>query len=118
VAATIEEINSWRPRGCTKETEYRDSLYTKLQDAFRIPPTKEFGHGMYDADIAFERKLAIELKKDLNSPTKLQRLKGQIEDMSKTFTNSIVVLVGETRKDLLKDLRDTASRYSITVIEK
>ena len=73
---------------------------------------------MYDADIAFERKLAIELKKDLDSPTKLQRLKGQIEDMSKTFANSIIVLVGETRKDLLKDLQGTANRYGIPVVEK
>jgi hypothetical protein len=118
VAAAVDEINSWRPRGCTKETDYRDSLYDKLQDAFRIPPTKEFGHGVYSADIAFERKLAIELKKDLREPTKLQRLKGQIEDMSKTFTNSIVVLVGETRSDLLKDLRGTANKYNVTVVEK
>jgi len=118
VANVIGEIESWRPRGCARETDYRDSLYRKLEDAFRTPPTKEYGHGRVRADIAFERKIGIEIKKDLDTPTKLQRLKGQIQDMAKTFDNSIVVVVGEAPRDLLKDLRDTAHEYGVAVIKK
>lgn len=118
IGAVAEEIESWRPRGCTRETEYRDSLYRKLEDAFRTPPTKEYGHGRVRADIAFERKIGIEIKKDLDSPTKLQRLKGQIQDMAKTFDKSVVVVVGDAPKDLLKDLRDTAYEYGVRVIKK
>lgn len=118
VGATIEEIGLWRPRGCCSEIDYRNSLFDKLEDAFRIAPTKEYGHGRVRADIAFDRKLAIELKLDLNKTGKLQRLKGQLDDYAKAFDNTIVILVGDTERNLVEDLKKKAWEYGIQVIEK
>jgi ERCC4-type nuclease len=114
----VREIEAWRPRRYKRETEYRDKLHQKLEYAFREAPTKEYGHGRVRVDIAFERKIGIEIKKDLTTPTKLQRLKGQIQDMARTFKRSIVVVVGETHRDLMEDLLDTARKYKVTVIKK
>jgi hypothetical protein len=115
----IDEIRSWKPRGCSTELQYRNSLHKKLEDSFpRTPPVKEYGYGRVRADIAFERKIGIELKLDLNSTTKLQRLKGQLDDYAKTFGTSVVVLVGKTDRSLLKDLNAKAYKYGVHVIEK
>jgi hypothetical protein len=118
VGAVIQEIESWRPRCCNTEIEYRNSLFEKLEDAFRIAPTKEYGHGRIRADIAFERKLAIELKLDLNTMGKLQRLKGQLDDYAKAFDGTIVVLVGDTERNLVEDLKKKAREYGIQVMKK
>lgn len=117
-AAVAQEIESWRPRGCRTEIQYRNSLFNKLEDAFRIAPTKEYGHGRVRADIAFERRLAIELKLDLNTTGKQQRLKGQLDDYAKAFNSTIVVLVGDTQRNLLEDLKKKAREYSIQVLQK
>ena len=116
--AVIREIESWRPRKCETEIQYRNSLYDKLEDAFNTPPIKEYGHGRARADIAFKTSIAIELKLDLNTTGKLQRLKGQLDDYAKAFSNTIVVLVGDTDRSLLHDLKKKADEYSISVIKK
>jgi hypothetical protein len=120
VNGVIGEIRSWRPRGCVRELDYRDSLFEKLTSSFpRTPPSKEFGHGRVKADIAFGTKIAIELKHDLDSPPKLQRLKGQLDDYARNFTNTIVVLTGIPQRDLIKDLKQAAKRFSyVFVVEK
>jgi len=118
IGGVIGEVESWRPRNCNTEIEYRNSLYNKLEDAFPVPPTKEYGHGRVKADIAFETKVGIELKMNLTSPAKLQRLKGQLDDYARTFGKTIVVLVGKHDRDLVRDLRRAADEYGIGVIEK
>jgi hypothetical protein len=120
VNGVIDEIKSWRPRGCVRELDYRDSLFEKLTTSFpRAPPSKEFGHGRVRADIAFGTKIAIELKHDLDTPPKLQRLKGQLDDYAKSFTNTIVVLTGDPQRDLVKDLNQAAKKFSyVFVVEK
>lgn len=119
IGGVISEIQSWRPRGCERELDYRDSLFEKLTVSFpRTPPTKEYGHGRVKADIAFGTKIAIELKHDLNTPPKLQRLKGQLDDYAATFNSTIVVLTGDPQRDLVKMLKQAAGKYGIGVYEK
>ncbi len=118
-SGVLTEIQSWRPRGCERELDFRDSLFDKLTASFpRSPPSKEFGHGRVRADIAFGTKIAIELKHDLDTPPKLQRLKGQLDDYAESFGSTIVVLTGDPQADLVKMLRQAADKYGIDVIEK
>jgi len=119
VDGVLSEIASWRPRNCVRELDYRNSLYKKLEDAFRTPPTKEYGHARARADIAFDKKIAIELKLDLNTPPKLQRLVGQLDDYSDAFGSTIVVLVGSTDRGLYEDVKKKARDYgNIYVVRK
>jgi hypothetical protein len=91
----------------------------KLTESFpRAPPSPEFGHGRVRADIAFDTKIAIELKHDLDTPPKLQRLKGQLDDYAASFKDTIVVLTGTPQRDLVKLLKQAANKYGIEVIEK
>lgn len=115
-AAVAGEIESWRPRNCESELQYRNSLYAKLEDAFRQAPAKEWGHGRARADIAFGNKIAIELKLDFNTTGKLQRLKGQMDDYRKSFSSTIIVLVGQTDRGLYEDLKKSAR--DMVVIQK
>src|SRR2546427_4669991 len=78
LGAVLDEIESWRPHDCFRELDYRDSLHQKLQKVFRKPPVKEYGHGQSRADIAFGTSIAIELKLNLNTTVKLDRLVGQL----------------------------------------
>ena len=119
VGSVTKEIGSWRPRNCVTELQYRNNLYVKLEDAFRTPPTKEYGHGRARADIAFEKRIAIELKLDLNSTSKYQRLIGQLDDYSKAFGATIVVLVGDTERGLFEAVKKKARGYgNIYVVRK
>ena len=110
------EIKSWRPRNCHTELEYRNSLLAKLQGAFPIAARKEYGHGRVKADIAFENRIGIELKFNLNSPAKKQRLVGQLNDYRGACKNIIGVLVGKTDPDLYQEL--SRSEQDVVLIKK
>jgi hypothetical protein len=58
------------------------------------------------------------LKHDLDTPPKLQRLKGQLDDYAASFKDTIVVLTGTPQRDLVKLLKQAANKYGIEVIEK
>lgn len=117
VSNVLTEIRNWRPRGCETESDFKSSLFSKLSGGvFRDEPVREYGFGRVRADIAFGKNIGIELKLDLDSTPKFHRLIGQLGDYQKTFANTIVVLVGESDPNLVKDLRKRA--YPATVVEK
>ena len=108
VKNVMKEIKYWRPRNCKTEIQYRNSLFNKIEEAFKIVPVKEYGAGRVRADLAYGKKIAIELKYNFDSTGKYHRLIGQLDDYSREFKNVIVVLVGKTDLGLYKDLKRAA----------
>jgi hypothetical protein len=98
-------IKSWRPRGCRSEIAYRNSLYRHFEKHFKKPPTKEYGRGRSRVDIAFGRKIAIELKYNLTTTGKRQRLVGQlVDELRGKFGTVFVVVCGDVDKQIFADL--------------
>ena len=117
VSNVVREIRSWRPRECKTEAQYKHSLFRKLSgEVFRDEPIMEYGDGRTRADIAFRKNIGIELKLDLDSTAKFQRLIGQLADYRRVFDNTIVVLVGAHDRGLVKELKSRAGWA--TVVEK
>ncbi|MEE9115737.1 MAG: hypothetical protein V3U09_02445 [Thermoplasmata archaeon] len=99
-------IKSWRPRGCRSEIAYRNSLYKHLEKHFKKPPVKEYGTGRSRVDIAFDNRIAIEMKYKLTTTGKRQRLVGQLVDELKgKFGTVFVVVCGEVDKQILAELK-------------
>lgn len=63
-------------------------------------------HGRGLCDIAVDRRIGIELKKDLSSKKQVDRLAGQLMVYKREYEDIIVVLVGKTNKNALELLRD------------
>ena len=103
-----KEIRSWRPKKCRTEIAYRNSLYKRLEEAFSKVPVKEYGAGRVRADLAYGKKIAIELKLNFNTTGKYHRLLGQLEDYRTEFGKVIVVLLGNTDLGLYRDLKKKA----------
>jgi len=104
-----EVIESWRPRGCKTEKDYERSLVKKLQNELvNQKIQQQYGSARQKVDIMVHDKVPIEMKKDLNSTAKLDRIKGQLDGYLKVWQGVIVVLCGDTPADLLKDLKKYA----------
>jgi very-short-patch-repair endonuclease len=55
----------WKPKGCETEKHFEKSLYNYLERRLEGKKiTKQHGVGRSKADIAVEKKVFIELKKD------------------------------------------------------
>lgn len=78
VKKTIED---WKPVNCNTEKEYEKSLYYFLHKQFEnIQITKQYARGRIHADLVVGDKIIIELKHNLNSTGKYQRLIGQLTE--------------------------------------
>ncbi|GAH19881.1 unnamed protein product, partial [marine sediment metagenome] len=75
VGTVMDIINKWKPGKCKTEKDYEKSLYNFLEKQLPdIEIVKQFGIGRTKVDIAVARKVFIEIKYNLNSTSKLQRL--------------------------------------------
>ena len=92
----IEElVRKWRPRGCATEKDYEKSLYEYLHKKLEaIQVTKQFAKGRIRADIVVGDRVIVELKNNLDSTAKYQRLVGQIAEYKEWPGEIIVVLCG------------------------
>jgi len=118
----VRAINKWRPKKkYSREPQYRDDLLDFLREELneshpfglfsrRVSIIPEHGRGL--CDIAVDRKVGIELKKDLKTKSQVDRLFGQINLYRKEYEDIIVVLVGETNKNALEMLKDHISDLS------
>lgn len=114
---TIDIINRWNPKeSYPTEPKYRDDLmnymrkcYSNNQSPFspqkRISVRKEAGRGY--CDIAVDRRIGVELKKDLSKKSQINRLIGQIVDYKREYDDIIIVLIGNTSLDALDGLNDS-----------
>ncbi len=126
---TLSVIDEWIPNKHKNELEYRNELLQFLRSKMNegnnlfsieqeIVIKKEDGRGL--CDIAIENEVGIELKKDLNSKSKVDRLIGQVNYYKKHYKDIIIVLVGVTDPnalDYLKEqLRSIASTEFNTIV--
>jgi hypothetical protein len=113
----VEIINQWKPRQkYPNELKYRDDLmnfiHNKLNNSGNmlfgsrnVLIRKEDGRGLCDIAVG-NRKVGIELKKDLKSKSQINRLQGQIDDYEDDYEEGvIVVLVGNVNKYVEDELR-------------
>ncbi len=113
----VSIVNRWVPqKKYDKEPEYRDDLieflrrelnkpsYFSFGPPQRISVRREASKGL--CDIAVDRKIGIELKKDLSKKKQVDRLIGQIVDYKKDYEDILIVLVGNTNKEALELLKD------------
>ena len=106
-AGTVESlIKRWQPQNCKTEKDYENSLYDFLhRELPDIQITKQFAKGRVRADILISDNVVLELKNDLDSTAKYQRLLGQLAELKEWKGKIIVLLCGNTDKNLAKALR-------------
>ena len=98
-------IKKWKPIDCKTEKGYEKSLYNYLHDKLKdIQVTKQFAKGRIRADLVVGDKVIIELKNNLDSTSKYQRLIGQISEYKEWDGFIILVLTGNRDKNLRKEL--------------
>jgi len=109
-------VERWIPKKkYSKELEYRDELMKFIRSElkrgqrdilFGIPEEhsvqKEAGRA--HADIEIDRKIGIELKRNLKGKTEMNRLSGQIIDYEGDYSCIIVVLCGEVSEETVDEL--------------
>ena len=113
----ISIIKAWKPGEHKNELGYRDELLSKLRQELNsnrnflsalgnreVLVKKEDGRGL--CDIAIETYVGIEMKKDLNSKSKVDRLIGQVNNYKRSYKDVIVVLVGKTNPEALTYLKE------------
>jgi len=110
IASLIEQ---WHPRKCNTEKDYEKSLYrflhNKLED---IQVTKQFARGRIRADLVVGDDVIVELKNNLKTTARYQRLIGQITVYKEWDGQIIIVLVGETDPNLYKEVMKHAESYN------
>ncbi len=112
-------IDRWKPKQkYPKELKYRNDLMDFLQEKLNnsndilfgnrrnVLVKKEDGRGLCDIAVG-NRRVGIELKKDLKTKSQINRLQGQIDDYEEDYQEGvIVVLVGNTDQYIENDLRN------------
>lgn len=102
---TEKLINNWKPKKHNSEKDYEKSLYNFLdQHLDSIQITKQYARGRSKVDLSVGEKVFIELKYNLNSNSKYQRLIGQLVEYRKWNSPFIIILTGETDSNLFKQL--------------
>lgn len=107
----------WQPEDLPSELKYRDSLIAFLRERLKNEKAKierEYRHSGTTTDIYVQMsnwfsgttEVFLEIKRDLNQKTKLNRLVGQIEDLKPKKNHVLVVLCGETDPALLTRLKE------------
>ena len=105
VAALTALLDKWRPRKCETEKDYETSLYTFLHKELEDRQiTKQSGKGRFHADLVIDDKFIIEIKHNLDTTAKYQRLKGQVMEYKEWTGKVILLLIGKADQNLRKDL--------------
>jgi len=113
-------VREWHPKKeYRSEAGYRDELLTFIRKELKKgtmwgPPErhrirKESGRHL--ADIGIDEKIGIELKRNLNSQSSLDRLIGQIRRFMRSYGYIIVVLCGEVNEGILDELKIEFKEY-------
>ncbi|MCS3901774.1 hypothetical protein [Methanococcus voltae] len=107
------EIRNWKPSKRYKsEKGYQEDLFKHLKKNLNNGPftlgntsvRMEAGRNL--CDIVVEKNIGIELKKDLTTKAKVDRLLGQVNRYLEEYQEGvIIVLVGNTSESKLEDLK-------------
>lgn len=103
----LKLIESWRPRRCKTEKDFERSLFKHLgKNLSKSEVVKQYGAGRVRGDIVVDGRILIEIKNNLDSTSKLQRLFGQLEIYASDWKRDVVlVLCGEHDGHLLSQLK-------------
>ena len=116
----VKAINRWKPSAeYPNEPKYRDDLQEYLLKVLNRPDPmslirqsvivrKEAGRGLCDLEV--NRRIGIELKRNLKSKEMVDRLAGQINNYEREYSDIIIVLVGNTDINHFQHLRMDISR--------
>lgn len=115
INCVANSVAAWKPAEAKKEITYSAALADYLREA--CPPDTrietEYRHGGTTADVwlswsglLLKGEVFFEVKRNLDKKTDYDRLIGQIEALKPRDNKVIVVLVGETSKELLGRLRE------------
>ena len=127
VAIIKKLVAGWRPRNCTTEKDYENSLCRFLRRQFGedILVEKQFAQGRFKADLKIGNDLIIEIKKDLITTSQYHRLIGQLTEYREWEGMKIVILVvGKKDPSFVSQLKaftgdDTANIFQkLYVVEK
>jgi len=123
-------LYKWRPRNCKNEKDHENSLSAFLRKKLpEIQITPQYARGRFRADLKIGKDIVIEIKHNLDSTAKYERLLGQVVINSEWEGVIILLLVGNTnpnlKKQLISDLKRlglynswSASDDKVLVIEK
>lgn len=99
-------LDKWRPRNCTTEKAYENSLTTflrrELPEDTKITP--QYAQGRFHADLVIDDRLVVEIKYNLDTTAKYQPPVGQIATYRDWKGQVILLLAGKTDPDLKKEL--------------
>jgi hypothetical protein len=105
VKLVTTKIKEWKPRKCSTEKDYENSLYAFLHEEMGdLQVTKQYAKGRIRADLVVADKVIVELKNNLNTTAKYQRLIGQLNLYKQWDGRIIVLLTGDTDTNLRKQL--------------
>jgi hypothetical protein len=99
-------IKKWKPVDCENEKDFEKSLYNFLHK--KLPDTqitKQYAKGRIKADLAVEDKIIIELKNNLDSRNKFQRLLGQLLEYKSWEGMIIILLTGNSDINFVKEIK-------------
>lgn len=113
-------LESWSPVACKREKDFENSLFDHLHAALpNTQVTKQYGFGRTNADIVVAKCVAIEMKHNLDTTGKYQRLLGQLIDYEDWDGRVIVLLTGRNDPELVKRLREFLEKQNnpLTFVE-
>ena len=111
--AVVKLIKEWEPKTLKTETQYEKSLYDYLHDNLEaIQVTKQYAKGRIRADIVVNDNVIIEMKNNLDTTGKLQRLVGQLDTYKKWDGDIIILLCGKTEANIKKELKKTVKELN------
>ena len=108
-------LDKWKPKGCSTERDFEKSLYNFLHSELGdIQVTKQSARGRIRADLVIGDKVIVELKHNLDSTAKYQRLVGQLAEYKEWKGQIVVLLTGKTDPNLRKQLNNYLKKEGLT----
>jgi len=100
-------VEGWHPRKCKTEHEYELALHRYLVSKLpKVTVIRQYGMGVTKADICVDARVFVELKKDLCTASRLQRLLGQLHMYRRHGVKKVVVvLAGRTEERMVKEVQ-------------
>jgi len=98
-------LEKWRPRNCETEKDYENNLCAFLRRElpdFRVTP--QYAQGRFRADLQVGENMVIEIKHNLNTTAKYQRLVGQVTSYGEWKGKVVLLLMGKADPDLKGEL--------------
>lgn len=114
----INLITKWQPTGCKTEKDYESSLYEYFHSQLsQIQITKQYAIGRVKADLFIDNEIILELKNNLSSRGNYQRLIGQLTEYKSWHGRIIILLIGITDQNFIKELKNFIKNEGYSIIE-